>query len=144
MFSRGLHTFTVLVFRTPPLLLLFYCQNAKIAVKRAYIQGRALSSVEYDVLGRCRGRGVVPTQGEDCYSPPFGRTATAPPWGGLNRMRGVSRSWGGHLRPQFTTYSLDLSGTCTDLLAMLMSKADHMLMNLVDCGRARAALALNP
>jgi hypothetical protein len=84
---------------------------------------------------------VVPTQGEDCYK---GRTATAPPWGGLNRMRGVSRSWGGHLRPQFTTYSLDLSGTCTDLLAMLMSKADHMLMNLVDCGRARAALALNP
>ena len=33
-------------------------------------------------------------------------------------MRGVSRSWGGHLRPQFTTYSLDLSGTCTDLLAI--------------------------
>jgi len=25
---------------------------------------------------------------------------------------------------------------------MLMSKADHMLMNLVDCGRARARAAL--
>jgi hypothetical protein len=27
MFFRGLHTFTVLVFRTSPLLLMFYCQN---------------------------------------------------------------------------------------------------------------------
>ena len=39
-------------------------------------------------------------------------------------------------------FSLELSGTCADSLAMLISKADHMLMNLVDCGRARAALAL--
>ena len=74
---------------------------------------------------------------------PKGHT-TWVPFGHVESNEGVFRSWGGHPGPQFTTYSLALSWTCADSLAMLMSKADHMLMNMVDCGRARAALALNP
>eukprot|EP00966_Prymnesium_polylepis_P135660 3135971-Prymnesium_polylepis.1 len=39
---------------------------------------------------------------------------TDPPWGGLIRMMGVFRSWGGCLDTLIITCSLGLSGTCAD------------------------------
>ena len=79
---------------------------------------------------------MVPTQGGDCYSTPLGWFESNE--GGFQRLGRSSKH-----SIYVITYSLALSGTCADLLAMLMSKADHMLMKVVDCGRARA-LALNP
>eukprot|EP00966_Prymnesium_polylepis_P120361 2781348-Prymnesium_polylepis.1 len=48
------------------------------------------------------------------WFPPKGGDVTDPPWGGLNRIMGVLRSWGGCLDTLITTYSLGLSGTCAD------------------------------